>query len=248
MFVIAHRGANQFAPQNTIHAFNKAVELRSDGVETDIQITKDGQLVLCHDKKVNRTSNGKGKISALLLSDIRELDFGSWFGKKYSDTKIPTIDEFLDCASGSPLKLLDIELKPQKKNEADAVTPLLEKINEYGIADKTLISSFDYKLLERVKEINPDITTGYLFPSMSQIVRRKFIKPYKLAIKHHIDCLLPHYGYVTKKMIDKSHELGLKVGVWTVNKLETAADLIEWGADGLITDVPDIMLNKIENY
>ena len=247
MFVIAHRGANRFAPQNTIESFRKAIEFKSDGIETDIQITKDGHLVLCHDSTVNRTSNGKGKISEFLLSDLRELDFGSWFGKKFRETKIPTIDDFLEFVKDSPLKILDIELKPRKDTEGFA-QKILDKVDEYGLTDRLLISSFDINILNDVKRINPTVPVGILYPYPSDIVKRKLVSPFKFAIRNKIDYLLPHYSYVTEALIRKAHALDIKVAPWTVNKLETADRLIRWKADGLITDMPDVMLNKIESF
>ncbi len=247
MFVIAHRGANRFAPQNTLRAFEKAIDFNSDGVETDIQITKDGHLVLCHDSTVNRTSDGKGKISELLLSDIREFDFGSWFGRKFKETKIPTIDEFLQLIKDSSVRILDLELKPQKNIEGFA-EKILEKVNDYSLTDRLLISSFDVNILKQVKSINPDVPVGILYPYPSDIVKRRFSAPFKLAIRNRIDYLLPHYSYVSRAVIRKAHGLGLKVAPWTVNKLETADKLITWEADGLITDIPDVMLNKIDTF
>lgn len=114
MFVIAHRGANKLAPQNTIHAFLKAAELKSDGVETDVHVTKDGELVLCHNGTVDKTSDGKGRISDMSLSDLKRFDFGSWFGRRFKNTTIPTLDEFLQTMKDTAVSVLNIELNRRR--------------------------------------------------------------------------------------------------------------------------------------
>lgn len=247
MIVIAHRGANRFAPQNTLHAFQKAAELRSDGVETDVHVTKDGHLVLCHNSTVNKTSNGKGRISDLNLSDLRGFDFGSWFGSKFKNTRIPTFDEFLSSMKNTAVSVLDIELKPQRNGRLDFVEDVIEKVKEYGLESKLFISSFDYKILERVKQVDSKIQTGYLYPAMGEVIKRRIVGPLSLAEKYDIDYILPHHGYASKKLIKKAHDAGIKVGVWTVNKIEKVERLLEWGVDQIITDVPDIIKNKIES-
>ena len=149
MFVIAHRGANKLAPQNTIHAFLKAAELKSDGVETDVHVTKDGELVLCHNGTVDKTSDGKGRISDMCLSDLKRFDFGSWFGSRFKNTTIPTLDEFLQTMKDTAVSVLNIELKPQKGGRLDFVDTVIQKAKEYGLADKLFISSFDYRILDK---------------------------------------------------------------------------------------------------
>lgn len=247
MFVIAHRGANRLAPQNTLHAFLKAAELKSDGVETDVHVTKDGHLVLCHNGTVDKTSNGRGKISELSLSDLRRFDFGSWFGSRFKNTTIPTLDEFLKTMKDTAVSVLNIELKPQKGGGLEFVEAVIQKVKDYGLTDKLFISSFDYRILDKAKSLEPCVQTGYLYPAMGEIVKRKIVSPLSLVEKYNIDYLLPHHGYASKKLIEKAHSAGKKVAVWTVNKLETVEKLHLWGADGVITDFPDIIKNKIES-
>lgn len=247
MFVIAHRGANRLAPQNTLHAFLKAAELKSDGVETDVHVTRDGHLVLCHNGTVDKTSNGRGRISELSLSDLKAFDFGSWFGSRFKNTTIPTLDEFLQTMKDTAVSVLNIELKPQKDGKLDFVDAVINKVKEYGLSDKLFISSFDYRILDRAKSLEPCVQTGYLYPAMGEIVKRKIVSPLALVQKYNIDYLLPHHGYVSKKLIEKAHNAGKRVAVWTVNKLETVEKLHHWGADGVITDFPDIIKNKIDS-
>ena len=96
-------------------------------------------------------------------------------------------------------------------------------------------------------QIDSKIQTGYLYPAMGDIVKRKLCAPINIAKKYNIDFLLPHHGYVSKKLIEKAHSAGMRVGVWTVNKIEAVEKFLNWGVDQIITDVPDIIKNKIES-
>lgn len=247
MFVISHRGANRFAPQNTLAAFIKAAQLGADGVETDVRVTRDGHMVLCHNETVNGTSDGKGKVRDQYLGELFNYDFGSWFGGKFENTVIPTIDDFLGVMKENPVDILDIEIKPNK-NENDFVERIIKKVREYGMIEKLIVSSFDEGILKKVKEIDSSVKTGYLYPSTVNWAVTKVFDPVKKAKEQGFDFLLPHSSYASKKLIDKAHEQGVKVACWTVNKLETLDKLYSWGADGVITDYPDIMKNKLESY
>ena len=151
--VISHRGANCFAPQNTLPAFEKSVELKVDGFETDVHLTKDGVPVLCHNYTINATSDSKGSITDYTYEELLGFDFGSYFSPAYSGTKIPTVDEFLTLAEKADLKVLNIELKsPKEAREAEIVELTIDMVKEHGLFDRLLISSFNPELLVRAKE------------------------------------------------------------------------------------------------
>lgn len=245
MFVIAHRGANRYAPQNTIEAFKKALEQNADGVETDVHMTKDGHIVLCHNSTIKATSDGKGKIKEKYLAELFSYDFGSWFGSVYANTNIPTIDEFLQTMKEKDAGIIDIEVKPNAYNSREIVSRIIKLAQGYGLTQKLLISSFDIEILKTVKQINPCITTGYLYPKIGEIVRRWFSSPWLRAVRYGVDYLLPEQAYVNKEFVRGAHAHGLKVAPWTVNKIETINNYKNWGVDGIITDYPEIMKNKI---
>ena len=110
--ILAHRGANKHAPQNTIPAFLKAIELGADGVENDVHLTKDGELVICHNYTIDETSDGKGNISDYTLEELKKFDFGSYFSPDFAGTKIPTLHEFLEIAD--PFSIINVEIKSPK--------------------------------------------------------------------------------------------------------------------------------------
>ncbi|MCQ2481532.1 MAG: hypothetical protein MJ121_05390 [Clostridia bacterium] len=248
MFVIAHRGACKYAPQNSLEAFRIASELGADGVETDVRVTKDGKLVLCHNTKINKLSNGKGRVSKLYYEQLQTYDFGSWFGSRYENTTIPTLKEFLDVMKDTNAGIIDIELKPVSGNDLSFVAELLYEAEKAGLTDKLLISSFDYKILNKVKSLNENVKVGFLYPRAGVKAIKDWVKsPIDMALRFNFDYLLPFMGYTSEALIRKAHKMGLKVAPWTINEITDAHKLIQWGADGLITDYPNIMKNKIES-
>ena len=139
--VLAHRGANKVAPQNTIPAFMKALEFNADGIETDVHLCKDGEIVVCHNYTVDETSNGKGLIDELTLAQLKAMDFGSYFNKDFSGVSLPTLSELLDVVRN--MKLINIEIKPPKKDN-DLVKKVVEEINKYKLK---------FKLVEFIEEM-----------------------------------------------------------------------------------------------
>ncbi len=244
--VISHRGANNFAPQNTLPAFEKSIELGCDGFETDIHLTKDGIPVVCHNFTIDDTSNGKGYIKDMTLEELREFDFGSYRGKEFEGTKIPTLDEFLTLCEKMPMNILDIELKSQ--SFGDAGTELAEKtinaVKDHGLFDELLISSFDPAILVVCKKIDKACKTGILYSPDKPISLKIASRPVRFAREIGADALHPHYMYVTKLYVERAHRAGIQVNPWTIDKELTAKRLIAFGVDGLITDTPDLM-NKI---
>ena len=140
--VISHRGANFFAPQNTIPAFEKSLEIGVDGFETDVHLTKDGVPVLCHNYTINATSNKKGNITDYTYAELQRFDFGNYFSPIYKGTKIPTVDEFLSLVEKSDISILNIELKSPKENtSAELVAKTIDLVKEHGLMEKLIISS-----------------------------------------------------------------------------------------------------------
>ena len=159
--ILAHRGANKHAPQNTIPAFLKAIELGADGVENDVHLTKDGELVICHNYTIDETSDGKGNISDYTLEELKKFDFGSYFSPDFAGTKIPTLHEFLEIAD--PFSIINVEIKSPKSGEKDIVRKTIACVKAHHLFDRLIISSFDPRLLVEAKEIDPNTRTGFLY-------------------------------------------------------------------------------------
>ncbi|MDD6061333.1 MAG: glycerophosphodiester phosphodiesterase family protein [Oscillospiraceae bacterium] len=236
--IIAHRGANQYAPQNTIPAFQKAIALGADGLETDVHVTRDGALVLCHNYSIDETSNGLGNISEYTLKDLKSLDFGASFSRKFRGTPLPSLDEFLELCKRSPLKIMNIELKSPKMDEHGIVRKTLEAVERFGLLDRLLISSFDPTLLAQAKALEPDCRTALLYPTPQNAIPFYLHPPYGLVQKIGADAVHPFHGFVSAAMVRHFHKMGVRVHPWTVNSPSAVRKLLVCGVDGIITDRP----------
>lgn len=247
--VIAHRGANLVAPQNTLEAFKMSMEIGCDGFETDIHLTKDGIPVVCHNFTIDETSNGTGAIKDMTLAELREFDFGKYKGPEYEGVKIPTLDEFLSLSEtmGDKMKVLDIELKSEHFGQAgtELAQKTIDAVKEHGLFDKLLISSFDPAILVVCKKIDKNCKTGILYSPDRLISVKIGSRPVAFAKEIGADALHPFHMYVTRLYVERAHRAGIQVNPWTVNKEHVAKHLIKLGVDGLITDDAGLMNNLL---
>lgn len=240
--VISHRGANRQAPQNTMPAFKKSLEIGVDGFETDVHLTSDGVPVICHNYTIDETSTGVGEIASMKLESLRRYDFGVKFHEKFSGTTLPTLEEFLTLCETADIEIMNIELKTPLNGDKSIVSKTIEAVKAHGLFDKLLISSFSHELLIECKKIDPRCKTGYLYSPNMKFALKKMIFGYvKFAKEIGADYLHPHYSMVTKHYVKKLHENGIGINPWTVNDPEIAIKLIKNGVDGIITDVPDVI-------
>ena len=247
--VISHRGANRVAPQNTIPAFESALEIGIDGFETDVHITKDGHVVICHNYTIDETSDGNGKISDMTLKELKSHDFGSYFSEEFKETPLPTLDEFLEVTSESSAEIINIELKcPKDNNISHLVEATLESVKKYGCLDRVIISSFSPKVLKTVKDIDPRCRTAFLYPISHPSVCRMVLYPFFMVKKIKADIIHPASLVVTKELVEIAHRMGIQVNVWTVNDKKTILKLLGYGVDGIITDKPLETREIIEEY
>ena len=248
--VISHRGANKYAPQNTLAAFEKSVQIGVDGFETDVHITKDEQLVICHNYTIDETSDGEGEISKMTLAQLKSYDFGSYFSPKYAGTRLPTVDEFLSFVETTDISVLNIELKSPKENETAIVRETIRLVKEHGLFDRLIISSFDPKLLVEAKTIDEKCQTGFLYcPTRMNMWRDRLLKnyvPYARSIG--VDALHPHYAFVDEKYVESAHEAGIKVNAWTVDSVKAIENMINCKVDGIITNFPDVTNGLIDKH
>lgn len=237
--IIAHRGANKYAPQNTLPAFERAVELGATGFETDVHVTKDGVPVICHNYTINDTSNGIGSISSYTLDELKKFDFGTYFSSRFEGTKIPTLDEFLEFVAASAIEVMNIELKKPREKKSEIVEKTIKAVKEHGLFNRLLISSFDPKLLIEAKKIDPRCKTGFLYAPSHPETLHAHIFPVLFAKHIGADALHPMDIYVNKQYVKAAHSAGIKVNVWTVNNEASISRFIKAGVDGIITDCPD---------
>lgn len=242
--IISHRGANKYAPQNTLPAFSKAVELLSDGIETDVHLSKDGEIVICHNYTVDATSNGKGLIDDMTFAELRKLDFGSYFSSDFSGTLIPALSELLPIVK--KMTMVNIEIKPPKKAN-DLVKRTLDEVHKFGLEENVIISCFDPECIRLSKEIAPEIKTGFLYETgdLADEVRKYGVAKYCKELK--ADAAHPEKILITKEEVDSLHREGMAVNPWTVNEYDEIVTLTRMGCDALITNVPDFCRTVLED-
>lgn len=245
--VISHRGANFYAPQNTVPAFIKSLEIGVDGIETDVHLTKDGVPVLCHNYTVNATSNNKGNISEYTYNELSSFDFGSYFSPAYAGTKIPTVDEFLTIMETADLNVINIEIKdPKDSSESKIVEKTIDIVKAHGLMDVLLISSFNPDLLVRAKEYAPECKTGLLYSPNKRIAWVINKDPITYARSIGADALHPHEIFVTQNYVSRVQAAGIMVNPWTVDKPKHIEKLLDYGVDGIITNHPDLVKHLIK--
>lgn len=241
--IIAHRGACQAAPQNTIPAFLKAIEMGADGIENDVHLTKDGKIVICHNYDIDETSDGKGTIADYTLDELKKFDFGSYFSEKFKGAQIPTLEEYLDIAG--PLKVMNVEIKPPQQKGSAIVRRTIETVRERGMLDKLLISSFDEEVIKEVKAIDPSVKTGFLYSIESPNIDVIHEDPFRYAEELGADALHPLCFFPDEEYVEKAHAHHLIVNPWTVNYEDGMLAMRDWGCDGIITDVPDLAVKTL---
>ncbi|HHZ01174.1 MAG TPA: glycerophosphodiester phosphodiesterase [Tissierellia bacterium] len=227
--IIAHRGAMGTAPENTAASFRKAMDEGADGIELDVHMTKDGHLVVIHDERVDRTSNGKGFVKDMTLNELKEFDFGSYYDAAYAGERILTLEEALEIIQKCPL--INIEIKNGPIFYEGIEEKVLDVIREFGIASRVVISSFNHYTIHKISQLYPEISCGLLY-------MEGLFRPWEYARTVGAQALHPYYLSVTPDEIRRCRENGLKVNVFGANDDYFINALIRAGADGIITDYP----------
>ena len=223
--ITAHRGSSSGAPENTMAALEKAVEEMADRAEIDVQETADGVIVLCHDTSLKRVAGVNKKVSDLTLEQIKKLDVGSWFSSEYQGEQIPTLEEVMEYAKG---KIdLNIEIK-NLGNSSGLPEKVIELVEKHEMQEQCVITSTNRFYLKRVKDVNPEIRTGY-------IISAAYGNFYS---DEFIDLISIRSSFVTERMIESAHEAGKAVHAWTVNGKVEMERLKQLGVDDMITDRP----------
>ncbi|WP_079505567.1 glycerophosphodiester phosphodiesterase [Mesobacillus jeotgali] len=232
---VAHRGAAGYAPENTIAAFDKGLDMKADYIEIDVQRSKDGELVVIHDTTVDRTTDGTGKVGDLTLQELRSLDAGSFKGEQFAGEKIPTFEEVLDRYHGKIGILIELKAPELYPGIEEAVADALKERNlDKPQNDKIIIQSFNFESMQKMDSLLPKVPIGVLTSSKLHTTDAALLEFAKYA-----DLFNPSYGLVSKELVEKVHNLGMEIQSWTVRSPEAAQFLIDMKVDGIITDYPD---------
>ena len=233
--IMAHRGASGYAPENTMAAFEKALEMGTEGIELDVHMTADGEIVVIHDHTVDRTSDGKGMVGALTLEEIREFDFGSWFDPKFKGQSIPTLRdvfELLEDWEG----LLNIEVKSGPIFYPGIEEKLVDMVKRSNFRGRIIFSSFNHYSLRDIMALDPAMEIGLLYMA-------GLVEPWKYARDLNAQALHPLYYNVVPELVAGCKENGIKLNPFTINEEKEMEMVMRAGVDGLITDYPDRALN-----
>jgi glycerophosphoryl diester phosphodiesterase len=229
-WIIGHRGASGHAPENTMAAFRRAVELGATFIETDLRLSHDARFVAMHDATLDRTTSGRGMVRDFTLAQLRQLDAGSWYGPEYAGEKIPTLEEILAFAREA-----DVVFYLEVKHDAAAWGVhhgLATALRAAGEAARTVVISFDPRILENLRRLDATQLTGLLF-------ERALENPVEAASKVGARQLLPRADLLKPELIAAARDAGMQVVTWTVNEPEQMRALAAKGVNGIMTNYPD---------
>jgi glycerophosphoryl diester phosphodiesterase len=240
VMVVAHRGFSGMAPENTLGAFKKAIEVDSDMIELDVRFSKEGEVVVIHDETLERTTSGRGKVIEKTINELKKLDAGSKFDPAFSGEKIPTLREVLQLAHRQiPV---NIELKKGDYGRwtiLDLAERALGEVEKAGMVDQVIFSSFDPIALERVLKKNQAVPVAYLY-------NRPWNFPREVTEGRPFSILNCRKSVLTSENISRAHQEGIRIGVYTLNTEEEMGKFIDLKVDAIITDYPDRLINILK--
>ncbi|MBN2369852.1 MAG: hypothetical protein JXO72_05145 [Vicinamibacteria bacterium] len=242
--VIAHRGFSGAAPENTLAAIREAIAAGADRVEFDVHLTADGEPVVIHDSKLDRTTDGKGPVAAHTLAEVRTLDAGAWFAARYRGERVPTLEEALVECRGRILVNVEIKseaVRPGFLDLAGIEAKVVDAIRAHNLASSAVVSSFQPIALKRVRRLAPEIEVQSLWNeeienalSPAQVCGAVGARAFNCSEKQ-----------ATPERIAAAHAAGLVVNIYTIDEPKAMRDLVRRGADGIITNRPDLLLTVL---
>ncbi|CAN5364845.1 glycerophosphodiester phosphodiesterase [soil metagenome] len=247
--IIGHRGASAHAPENTLAAFQMAVDAGADGVEFDVQLSKDGVPVVIHDADLRRTGLRNGMVADLTANELGNVDVGSWFNKKFpkrasvafAAETVPTLLQVLELLK-APDGLIYIELKCGESDYAPLARAVCDVICDSPMLPRMIVKSFKLAAIPEIRHHLPEVQTSALFePTIMDFLRRR---KYILAIAHEFGAhqISVHYSLATRKLVSLAAEAGMPVTIWTVNDPKWVKRCLKLGIRSLITNYPAKLL------
>jgi len=243
--VIAHRGASAYYPENTIASFRGAIVLQADMVELDVQVTSDGEVVVFHDHKINRCTNGQGKISDNTLKELKKLDAGGWFSREFTGEQIPTLAEALFVCKNKIA--VNVEIKTEAvtdKVSGGVEEKCLKIVEDAAMRPHVVFSSFDPRALIHLKLIDSEIFTSVLYEK----------KRYGSKLPSDIISMLKASAFncsrrrLSKKMLADLQSKNIPVNVYTINDEKDMQRLLAIGVDGIFTNRPDVLKKAVAKF
>lgn len=223
----AHRGASGHAPENTLAAIQTALELGAEMCEIDVQQTRDDLLVVFHDKRLERTTNGRGYLWSKTSDELHQLDAGAWFAPKFAGEPIPLLEEVIAAVRGRAWLNIEVKLHRRERHIERLVVETIRRLN---FAEECIITCFDPRVTIAIKGLAPEMRTGYIFGT-SQFDGSIFKAP--------VDVLSANYRLVDADFVQRAHAAGKEVHVWTVNSRTAIRRMLRRGVDAIISNYPD---------
>jgi glycerophosphoryl diester phosphodiesterase len=223
---LAHRGASHYAPENTLTAFYKGLEMGATGLETDLRLTKDGVIFLLHDDRLDRTTNGTGSHSDYTWKEIQKLDAGSWFSPFYSRERLVSLDTFIHQFEHKPIQIA-LELK-----EAGMEEEVVAVLHKHDLLRKVTVTSFEYSILREVRRLDEQANIGYLVRYWDDELKERLKE-----IKAQQVC--PRADTVTEESVRLAKREGFVVRAWGVKDEQLMYECLRSGVDGMTINFPD---------
>jgi glycerophosphoryl diester phosphodiesterase len=240
VMVVAHRGFSGVAPENTLAAFKKAIEVGSDMIELDVRFSKDGEVVVIHDDTLERTTTGKGRVIEKTINELKQFEAGSKFHPSFTGEKIPSLREALELVRGKVPA--NIELKIGDYDQwtiLDLADRAFEEVERVGMLNQVIFSSFDPSALERVLKRNPSLAVAYLY-------NRPWHFPSEVTGGRPFSILNCRKSVLNGENISRAHQEGIRIGVYTLNTREEMERFIDLKVDAIITDYPDRLIDLLK--
>ena len=230
VLVIGHRGALGHAPENTFASFKKGLELGSDVLELDVQLSRDGHLMVIHDGDVSRTTDGKGHVRDLTLEQIKALDAGSWFDDAFAGEQVPTLHEVLAWAKNRiPLA---VEIKGDPTPDSAMAPRIVAALRQHDMIDEVMLISFHHDMLVLARELEPRLTTGILYVG-------SLVDTVGAAHAAKADSVRPAWNYWTAAKVAVVHAAGLTASAWNADVEGLMEHLVSLGVDSIGANYPD---------
>ncbi len=245
MLIVAHRGSSGRAPENTLAAFEMALEQGSDMIECDVRLTKDEEVVVFHDRTLDRTTNGKGPIEEQTLEELKRLDAGSWFSSRFSGERIPTLCEALRLLENRAF--LNIELKADSRTHRrhDLLEEqVLRAVKNQQAESRVFLGSFNHRLVRVIKERNPQLMTAVIYKATRDFPFR----PSRLVTRAKADAFVCGRWWLRSRLLTDVQDHHIPIFVYTVNRENDVKKMARLNVDGVITNFPDIVNNILKRF
>ncbi|WP_080846945.1 glycerophosphodiester phosphodiesterase [Cytobacillus gottheilii] len=227
---IAHRGASGYCPENTLAAFDMAVEMKADYIELDLQLSKDGEIVVIHDLKLDRTTNGKGRVIDYTYEELRQLDAGSWYSNKYTGERILTFDEVLNKYKNKIGLLIELKKPSVNPGIEEMVASVLEKHNWQSFGEnQIIIQSFEQAAMKKMTSLLPGLPIGVL---VNYPIKKKDAE----EIAQYAEYLNVKWTLVNKKLLAYLAAYNLKTFIWTIRTKKELEQIRQYSVEGIATD------------